>query len=62
MSGVVTAVSRSPDGTPLSHDSRCSLAGNNSIQCQLVKDYTASGELKNGIRVPGIAPVMLETM
>jgi Flp pilus assembly protein TadG len=45
------AVNRSPNGTALSHDARCSLAGNNSIQCELVKDYTASGELKSGIKV-----------
>jgi Flp pilus assembly protein TadG len=45
------AVNRSPNGSALSADGRCSLAGNNSIQCQLVKDYTSSGELKGGIKV-----------
>ncbi len=45
------AVDRSPDGTTIGTDARCTGFSNNSIQCQLVKTYTATGELEKGIRV-----------
>jgi Flp pilus assembly protein TadG len=48
------AVDRSPNGTAISTDGRCAKPAafnNNSIQCQLVEDYTSSAELRSGIQV-----------
>jgi Flp pilus assembly protein TadG len=47
------AVNRSPNDATISTDGRCTpqISTNNSIQCQLVNDYTSSPELKNGIQV-----------